>query len=232
MKKFKNIFCNIVIVLMLFIFYSATYLGGTLKVFSTNNINPIYNGNTDKNDISLMINVYWGTEYIDEILDIFEKYKVKTTFFVGGYWVDKNPEVLLKIYNYGHEIANHGYFHKDHKNLTREQNQQEILKTHELVKRYIKKEMNLFAPPSGSFSNTTLEVAYQMGYKTIMWTKDTIDWRDKDTNLIYTRATKNPSNGDLILMHPTRNTVEALSNIIEYYQNNGFNLTTVSKNIF
>ena len=92
-------------------------------------------------------------------------------------------------------------------------------------------DMNLFAPPSGDFNDVTLEVADKLGYKTIMWTKDTIDWRDKDTNLIYNRATAKPNNGDLILMHPTKNTVEALSGIINFYKNKGFNLVTVSANL-
>lgn len=230
-KNIKSLISNIIIAIMLTVLYSATYLSGTLKVFSSNFFDPYYNGNERNNNVSLMVNVYWGTEYLDDMLKIFKDNNVTTTFFVGGCWVAKNAEYLLKIYNEGHEIANHGYFHKDHKNLSREQNQQEIFKTHQLVKEYIKKDMSLFAPPSGSYSSTTLEVANQMGYKTIMWTKDTIDWRDKDTNIIYNRAIKNPQNGDLILMHPTKNTVEALSDIIQFYLNNNFNLTTVSKNI-
>ena len=64
-----------------------------------------------------------------------------------------------------------------------------------------------------------------------MWSKDTIDWRDKDTNLIYSRATKNLSNGDLVLMHPTKNTVDALPKIIKFYLDAGFDVVPVSINI-
>lgn len=230
-KKIKNLLINSIIVVMLLFLYSVTYLGETLNVFSNKSNEVYYNGNRQNNNVSLMVNVYWGTEYLDDMLKIFKENNIKTTFFVGGCWVAKNAEYLLKIYNDGHEIANHGYFHKDHKNLSREQNQQEIFKTHQLVEKYTGISMELFAPPSGSFSSTTLEVANQMGYKTIMWSKDTIDWRDKNTSLIYQRATTNIKNGDLILMHPTQNTVEALSDIINFYQKNNYNLTTVSKNI-
>ena len=92
-------------------------------------------------------------------------------------------------------------------------------------------DMNLFAPPSGSFSESTLVACSELGYKLIMWSKDTIDWRDKDTNLIYSRATKNPSNGDLILMHPKQHTLSILPKIIEFYQGAGFNIVSVSNNI-
>ena len=91
--------------------------------------------------------------------------------------------------------------------------------------------MNLFAPPSGAYNSTTLNVAESLGYKTIMWTKDTIDWRDQDGGLIFQRATKNACGGDFILMHPTQATLNSLKEIIDFYKNKGFNLTTVSETL-
>ena len=88
--------------------------------------------------------------------------------------------------------------------------------------------MTLFAPPSGAYSINTVDAASNLNYKTIMWTHDTIDWRDQNSDLIYKRAIKDLSNGDLILMHPTEKTVQAMTNIISTAINNGFNPTTVS----
>ena len=190
-----------------------------------------YNGNKESNNVSLMINVYWGTEFLDDILKILEEKNVKTTFFVGGTWAVLNEDYLTKIYNAGHELANHGYHHKDHNKLDEEGNINEIQTTHTIIKELLDVEMNLFAPPSGAYDKTTVSAAESLGYKTIMWTRDTIDWRDQDADLIYKRAIKNASGGDLILMHPTKATVEALPKIIEYFQNNNFNITTVSNTI-
>ena len=64
-----------------------------------------------------------------------------------------------------------------------------------------------------------------------MWSKDTIDWRDKDQDKIYSRATKNLKNGDLVLMHPTEATLAVLDKIIKYYKRQGFSVVTVSENI-
>ena len=64
-----------------------------------------------------------------------------------------------------------------------------------------------------------------------MWSKDTIDWRDKDEDLIFKRATEKASNGDLILMHPTLKTDLVLDKIIKTIKQKGFNLTTVSENL-
>ena len=198
---------------------------------SSNNEKAIYSGNTNNNNVSLMINVYWGDEYIEPILDCLNQNNIKATFFVGGVWVSKNNEMLKKIYSLGHEIGNHGYFHKDHTTLSENKNQEEIYQTHLLVKELIGIDMTLFAPPSGAYNNKTLSIANDLGYKTIMWSKDTIDWRDNDENLIFSRATNNPKNGDLILMHPTEATLKALPNIINFYKNNNYNLTTVSENL-
>ncbi len=196
---------------------------------TSNVINGVYySGNEESNKISLMINVYWGTEYLDGMLEILDKYDVKTTFFVGGTWAVKESDMLEKIYEKGHEIGNHGYTHKDQDKLNREQNQKEILTTHNIVKDLLNIDMNLFAPPSGAYSKTTVEVASNLGYQTIMWTRDTIDWRDKDADLIYSRAVKDAKGGDLVLMHPTEKTLEALENIIITLQEKGLKVTTVS----
>lgn len=223
-----RVISNIVILTMLVIM--IVYIGASNHqyVFSYQNEDVIYNGNKDSNKVSIMFNIYWGTEYIEGILDTLDNYGVKTTFFVGGQWVEKEPEAFNKIILKGHEIGNHGYFHKDQEFLSYEQNYEEINVNHQLVKVNHNIEMNLFAPPSGSFNKSTLKSASDLGYKTIMWSKDTIDWRDKDANLIFSRATKNVSGGDLILAHPTDCTLKALPLILEYYKINNLVATTVS----
>lgn len=189
---------------------------------------PIYKGgSSDK--VSLMVNVYWGTEYIQPMLDIFAENGVTTTFFVGGMWVRDNEETLKKICAAGHEIANHGYFHKDHKKLNYERNREEIEVTHKLVESITGVSMNLFAPPSGSFGDTAIKAAEDLGYKTIMWSLDTIDWRDKDGELIFSRATEKAEGGSLILMHPTEATVNALNRIIRTLANKQLKVAKVSE---
>ena len=91
--------------------------------------------------------------------------------------------------------------------------------------------MELFAPPGGSYNQNTIRASEFLGYKTIMWTRDTIDWRDHNTSLIYNRAVTNMCGGDLILMHPPETTAEALSNIISYAKKHKFELVTVSENL-
>ncbi len=208
------VICATVVTLAVFAFAKRSSDAGAQSA------EPYYSGKSNTK-ISLMVNVYWGTEYIAPMLDVLAKYNVKTTFFVGGSWAAGNAETLKAIYGAGHEIGNHGYFHKDHSKLDDAYNRKEIISAHDVVKDVLGVDMTLFAPPSGAFGKGTLAVAEELGYKTVMWTRDTIDWRDHDADVIYKRAVKNIKGGDLILMHPTDCTLKALERIIiETFSNN------------
>lgn len=223
----------------LIIAFILVVVGGFATIAGVSAIVPVsttvsgvyYNGDKSGKNITLMINVYWGTEFIEPMLDCLEEKGAKTTFFVGGTWAVMNEDLLREIKKRGHEIGNHGYHHKDHDKISEEENVNQIKNTHTIVKELVDVEMNLFAPPSGAYNKTTVSAATGLGYKTIMWTRDTIDWRDHDADLIYNRAIKNAGGGDLILMHPTQATFQALPRIIDTLQSKGFNLTTVSENI-
>ena len=229
---FKRAGVNLVIFSMLLTVFAFSYAGGTMQVFNTQNgAEAIYYGNRSSNNISLMFNVYWGDEFLDGILKTLDEHDAKVTFFVGGVWASKNEEMLKRFVQEGHELANHGYNHKDQNRISQQENYNEINQTHQIVKSFTGLEMKLFAPPSGAFNDTTLNVAESLGYRTIMWTRDTIDWRDKDKKLIYNRAVKDAKGGDLVLMHPTEKTLEALPDILKTLKNQGLNVMTVSETI-
>lgn len=62
-----------------------------------------------------------------------------------------------------------------------------------------------------------------------MWSIDTIDWRDKDTQKITNRVMKNLKPGAFVLMHPTKNTLEALKSMISQIKEQGYQFKTVSE---
>ena len=235
MKKLNKkitVITNILLVVIISVVCTVSFLPERIvPIYGGNEISAIYNGNRAKKRVSLMFNVYENTKIVNDIIELLNKEGVKATFFVGGCWADDNGETLKRIVNCGHEIANHGYFHKDHKKLDYDSNYQEISLTDKIVYALCGVKPTLFAPPSGSFSNLTLESAFDLNYKVIMWSKDTIDWRDKDKSVVVKRATTNLENGDLILMHPKEHTLLALPDILSYYKSVGFSVVTVSENI-
>lgn len=181
--------------------------------------------------VSLMFNVYQGADEVYRILDILKTYDAKASFFIGGCWADDNVECLKAVFDAGHEIGNHGYFHKDHAKLDLVANQKEINDCNRFIELALGVKVTLFAPPSGAYNDQTLAACKMLGMKTILWSKDTIDWRDKNSSIIYTRATKNIRRGDFVLMHPTSATADALGDILKYYKNNSLKTITVSENL-
>ena len=66
---------------------------------------PIYCVDTQgKKQVSISFDAAWGAEDTDTLLEILKKNDVKATFFLCGYWVDKYPEEVKKIYNDGHDV--------------------------------------------------------------------------------------------------------------------------------
>ena len=230
-KIFVNLVASIILIVVLSGVVLVTVGGTNLSAFNT--VDEVYyKSESENNKVSLAINIYWGTEYLDDLLDILDKYEnVRVTFFIGGMWAAENNELLQRIAESKNEIANHGYFHKDHNKLTYEQNKEEILKTEKLIEGLCGRKTQLFMPPSGSYGNNTVKACKDLGYRVIMWSKDTIDWRDKNSDLIFKRATENVKSGDFILMHPTQHTLLAFEKILLYHINNGFELVTISENL-
>ncbi len=190
-----------------------------------------YHGDKSGNGVSLLINVYWGGEEVERMLDILDEYNAKATFFIGGSWADDNVGILKKIDEKGHEMGSHGYFHKDCATLTYEQTIEEITLSCRLIKLIADVDVTLFAPPSGAYNQTTVKACNDLNLKTILWSKDTIDWRDKSATLILKRATKDVTGGDFILMHPMAETVKALPQILKYYKECNLQTVTVTENL-
>jgi peptidoglycan/xylan/chitin deacetylase (PgdA/CDA1 family) len=221
---------NVVIFIVLATLFIAAFAGGG-TIAAAGNDRAYYRGNSEKPYVSLMINVYTGGEYLEPMMRVFEEYGVKATFFVGGSFAQRNEALVKKIRENGHELGNHGYYHRSPEKLSYKENYDEIIMNHKLIDELCGMKMTLFAPPSGSIGNEMFKASKALGYDVIMWSKDTIDWRDKNPDLTFSRATKNLKNGDLVLMHPTAHTLEALPKILRFYKENKFQEVIVSKNI-
>lgn len=231
-ERKKTLFTDIALVLAFAIVFAVSFYPETsVPIYGGQVSSVIYNGNREKNNVSVMINVYENTEIVNSMMDVFDEFGVKATFFVGGCWADDNEATLKRMADGGYEIGNHGYFHKDHAAISYEKNKSEIENTGKIVKTLSGVTPDLFAPPSGSYSDDTIKAAFDCGYRVIMWSKDTIDWRDKDEEKVYSRATNDIENGDLILMHPKAHTLAALPRIISHYIEAGFNVVTVTENL-
>ncbi|MFK7694055.1 polysaccharide deacetylase family protein [Paenibacillus sp. HJGM_3] len=189
---------------------------------------PIYKGNPEKPMVALMINVAWGNEFLSPMLDVLERQQVKATFFLDGSWLSKNEDLAKMIASKGHELSNHAYSHKNMSQISRQQNVDEIAKTQALLEKMGVKN-HLFAPPSGDYNDQTVKVAHELGLHTILWTLDTVDWKNPGADTILRRLTPRLEPGATILMHPTASSSGALNSLIESIKKKGLVLGTVSE---
>ncbi|MBM7854448.1 putative sporulation protein (polysaccharide deacetylase family) [Desulfohalotomaculum tongense] len=190
---------------------------------------PIYQGNEDKKEIALTVNVYWGEEYLPQMLKIMEENNVKATFFIGGQWAEKFPRLLKKISTSGHEIGSHGYSHPHPDYLSKSGNIREITRSERVISKITGKKPTLFAPPYGERGKSVLAAVEELGYQCILWSVDTIDWQRPAPETIVNRVTQKAHNGAIVLMHPTAPTVRALPEIITALKNDGYEFVTVSE---
>lgn len=190
---------------------------------------PIYKGNPRKPMVAFMINVAWGNEYIDPILETLRKENVRATFFLDGSWLKNNIAVAKQIQEQGHELSNHAYSHKNMSRLGRVEAVKEIQKTEELLQKELGINNELFAPPSGDFDEETVQIAYELKLKTVLWTIDTVDWRKPAPEWILKRITSRLEPGAMILMHPTESSSRALEGIIDEIKRRGLVIGTVSE---
>lgn len=193
-----------------------------------NKLEPISQGSAAEKKIALTCNIFWGEEYLPAMLKTLDDNNVKITFFVGGTWAKSNPALLKTIAEKGHEIANHSYNHPHPNALSKEKNQEQILKTEKIIEEITGIKTALYAPPYGEYNDTVLKAAQEINYPTIMWSIDTVDWKKPPAEIIKTRVVKKAHNGAIVLMHPTEPTAKALPQIINELKSGGYTLSTVS----
>jgi len=83
----------------------------------------------------------------NKILDLFDKYQIKATFFTLGYIAEKFPDLIKKIDNEGHEIASHSYSHLDIRKATEKEFENDIKKSTEILEKITGKKVLGFRAP-------------------------------------------------------------------------------------
>ena len=227
--KLFTILTNLTLILVITGVSLIGYFSGNAQAVIYENTNIYYGGNEESGAVGLTFNVYESTENVLSILDILDEYEAKATFFIGGSWADDNVDCVREIFKRGHGIGSHGYFHKDHSKMSYDANLEEIRPSVKLLEMICGQKVELFAPPSGAFCENTLSACAYLDMKVIMWSRDTIDWRDNNEEWVYSRATDELKAGEFILMHPKDVTVKTLPRILNYIRENGLKTETVSQ---
>ena len=193
----------------------------------------IWEINTTEKVISLTFDDGPHRKYTPEILDLLKKYDAKATFFVLGANAEKNPDVLLRMYEEGHELANHTYTHPSSKNVPNLM--KEIRQTHEVIYSITGYSTKLFRPVEGIYTDDLIDAVVKEGYKVVMWSwhLDTLDWKNPGVGKIVKFVLDGAKEGNVVLFHDgggnREQTVKALEKILPELQQRGFTFVTVSE---
>ncbi|MGI6777018.1 MAG: polysaccharide deacetylase family protein [Acetivibrionales bacterium] len=192
---------------------------------------PIYSVECNGKKASITFDCAWGAEDIPKILDILKNENVKATFFIVGQWAEKFPEKVKMIANDGHDIGNHSYSHLRMGALDREKIKSEISLGGTKLSTISGRKVELFRPPYGDYSNNVVSVARSLGYYTIQWNVDSLDWKPGiSRDYILSRVVTGIKPGSIILFHnDTPHTVAILPDIIKSLKKGGYEFLPVSQ---
>lgn len=202
------------------------------------NVHFIDHGDREKPYVALTFDLCQKPElpsWFDRgIYDVLTRYDVPATFFMGGDWMRTHvDETLLLASNPKFEMGNHSWSHPDLPGLSQETISSEIVRTQDLLYKLTGRQSKLFRLPAGLYDDLTLGVIAWHGLHTIQWDVETGDPDPTiDAERMNWAVQNRVQNGSIIIMHANGrgwHTAEALPQIIEYLQGNGYTLVTVSQ---
>lgn len=204
-----------------------------VAVFTNKRELPIYSVETNEKKIAISFDAAWGDDYTMEILDILDKYNVKTTFFLVGFWVDKHPEHVKEIHKRGHDLGNHSTNHPYMTKLSDEEIVKELNVTGEKIQSLINEKPTLFRPPFGDYNDRVIRLCNENGYYVIQWDVDSLDWKEMGVQPVVDRVVRNVQNGSIVLFHNNAKYVsEYLPIVIERLQREGYEIVPISELIY
>lgn len=162
---------------------------------------------------------------LTSMLDTLDKHKAKAIFFVNGYRVKKNPNLLKLIDERGQTIGNHSWDHNDLKKEAKEVVEQQIGDVQTYVEALIDKKPLFFRPPYGSGGDTVKEIAKNHGMLYMTWSNGSLDWDKTAKNkpeVVIKNVLEQLHPGANILMHELQWTADALDELLTSLENKGY----------
>lgn len=194
--------------------------------------NALFMGNTKEQKITLTFDMGYEKEGLTpKILDALKKYNVKAAFFVTTYWIEKNPELAKRVISEGHVLGNHTVKHKSLPTLSDEEVKNEIMGWEKVAKQVANYNIKYkyMRPPMGEYSERTLKLTKDLGYRTAFWSIAIKDWLpmggpDKAIQGI----TGQLHNGAVVLLHGNSEDVaNGLEQIILQTRAKGYKLVPI-----
>lgn len=147
-------------------------------MFNIKNSNQLKNAMIITNDVettSILNNCLsdrTGEKVLNEgmplLLELYSKFKIKTTFFFTGHIAEKYPEIVKMVLPYGHEIGSHGYSHEVNKTfdlLSLDEQIEQLKKSKTILEDISLREVISFRAPAARVNKHTANALAETGFK-------------------------------------------------------------------
>ena len=195
---------------------------------------PIYAVNTEEKKIALTLDCAWENSDTQQLIDLFNQHEIKATFFMTGDFCERYPEDVKKIYDQGHGIENHSNNHPHVATISKDKLIEDTDQCDEIITQITGKKPTLYRAPYGEYSNqmmTTFEQA--LAHQVIQWDVDSRDWQGREAVDMVETVTSKVKNGSILLFHnDTKNTPQALAQIIPLLKGEGYEFVLVEDLIY
>lgn len=157
--------------------------------------------------------------YSAQILDVLKRTQTPAAFFITGDYLKNESEIVARMINEGHIVGNHTQNHPsmpdipDIKTLAKE-----ITRLDDKFFELTGQHMRYIRPPKGEFSEKTLAVSKDLGYKSVFWSFAYADWEKDKVNgaqYAYDHIMPYLHDGAVLLLHAvSKDNADALEQII------------------
>lgn len=177
--------------------------------------NAYYSGSPNENVIYLTFDAGYENGNTPAILDALKKHNVPAAFFVVGNYLETSPDLVKRMLDEGHIVANHTYHHPDMSKIsTKETFQKELADLEALYAEITGQAMpKYYRPPQGKYSSENLQMAKDLGYQTFFWSLAYVDWyQDKQPTReqAFEKLLGRIHPGAVVLLHSTSSTNAAI----------------------
>lgn len=165
-----------------------------------------------------------------KVLDVLKGAGVPATFFLQGQFVNgSNVELVKRMAGEGHDVGSISWRHTQMHAMPTEQLKKWFTDTDAVISKASGKDVTLFRPPDGAWSEALRVQAKNSGQAMILWGVDSGDWDKLGADAIAKRVVDGAYSGSIVSLHDgNAATVKALPKIIKGLKGKGYTLVTVS----
>lgn len=194
--------------------------------------NAYYLGNTKEKVIYFTFDCGYDNGYTEKMLDVLKKHNAKACFFVTQTYIRDYPEIVKRMKEEGHLVGNHTVTHQSQPSLSTEVIENELATCSSYMKEATGYDMDpFFRPPMGEYSERTLQITKDMGYRTVFWSIAYLDYEVNNqpgSDYVEEHFRTYYHNGAIPLMHNISSAnYNALDGILTFLEKEGFRFGTL-----